>query len=359
MGHLPNTSLGAALDPGRNSLNALRLLFAGAVIVSHAWWLGGYGPEPSLYGIKLGTAGVMGFFAISGYLITLSAQRSRSVGEFALARLTRIFPGLIVAAMATAFVAAPLGALLTGGRWDLGGALGFLGAAFGLLLGVLPTPPIGTTLQGNPDALDWNGPLWTLTWEILSYVVIAVVVLAARRLRGGNPAAATAFLFAAVTAGVGMTLLRGGFGPARSDFALPLMAFFLAGALLAQFRGRVPVGVLPLAVAVPIAWASLASSLAPILVPLPLAYLVLCLGSLRAFSRIGSRFDVSYGVYIYGWPVQQLLAAAHGPISFPALGYAALALVAVWPLAYLSCVLIEQPAQRWRRNWIRRRPAAV
>ncbi|MGO4582865.1 hypothetical protein AB4Z38_03085 [Arthrobacter sp. 2RAF6] len=59
-------TLGNALGSGRNSLNALRLVFAVAVIVSHSWWLGGYGPEPSLYGIKLGTAGVMGFFAISG-----------------------------------------------------------------------------------------------------------------------------------------------------------------------------------------------------------------------------------------------------------------------------------------------------
>ena len=125
-------TLGCALGSGRNSLNALRLVFAGAVIISHSWWLGGYGPEPALYGIKLGTAGVMGFFhAVSGYLITVSAERSDTALEYAAARLTRIYPALAVAALTVAFVAAPVGALLTHGTYDLRGALAFLGAAPG------------------------------------------------------------------------------------------------------------------------------------------------------------------------------------------------------------------------------------
>lgn len=352
--------LSRALDPKRNSLNALRLVFASAVIVSHAWYLGGYGPEPALYGIKLGTAGVMGFFSISGYLITFSAQRSLSAREYALARLTRIYPALVIAVISVGFVAAPIGSLLTGGRYDVGGAFTFLGAAVGLLLGFLPTPPIGTSLRGNYDPVDWNGPLWTLTWEVVCYVLVAIVVLAARRIpQGGRPGLATVFLFAAVTSGIGLTLLRGGFGPTRSDFALPLLAFFLSGSLMAHFRDRVPIGPVPLTLAVVISWASLASDLAPVLVPLPLAYLVLCLGSLRTFSKIGLRYDISYGVYIYGWPVQQLLAAAHLPAFLPPLAYAAVALAAVWPLGFLSCVAIEKPAQRWRRAWLARQGARV
>lgn len=86
-----------------------------------------------------------------------------------------------------------------------------------------------------------------------------------------------------------------------------------------------------------------------------LAYLILCAGSLRTFSRVGAKYDISYGVYIYGWHVQQLLAATHLPSILPPLGYAAVALLAVTPLGFLSCVFIEQPAQRWRKARMARR----
>jgi peptidoglycan/LPS O-acetylase OafA/YrhL len=328
------------------------------VIVSHAWWLGGYGPEPALFGINLGTAGVMGFFAISGYLITLSAQRSRKVWEFVLARFTRIYPALVVAALVVALVAAPMGASLTGGQYDLGGAFAFLGAALALTIGFLGPPSIGTTLQGNFDAAEWDGPLWTLTWESLCYVIIAIVVMAARRTADTRSASLAAVgLFGAVSCQIAVRLLGGGPVLSIVNLAMPLIACFLAGSVLAHFREHIPVRFAPIAVAVGASWAALASGFGPALAPLPLAYLVLCAGSLRTFSRVGSKYDISYGAYIYGWPVQQLLAAMHLPEFLPPLGYAAVALIAVTPLGFLSCVLVEQPAQRWRKAGAARREA--
>lgn len=344
-------TLGNALGSGRNSLNALRLVFAAAVIISHSWWLGGYGPEPSLYGIKLGTAGVMGFFAISGYLITVSAERSNTVLEYAVARLTRIYPALAVAALIVAFVAAPVGALLTHGTYDLRGALAFLGAALALSIGVMDTPAIGTSLWGNNDRFDWNGPLWTLTWEGLCYVIIAAIAFLLRRIPESRRGTATAIflLFAASTGAVFGKLLAGGFGPNRTEFVLPLLAIFMAGSLLATQRHRVRVGAVPSLLAALAVWGALATGYGTAFAPLPFAYLVLSIGSIGSTSAIGSRYDISYGIYIYGWPIQQLLAAAHTASHVPVLGFAALALVAAWPLGFLSCVAVEQPSQRIRR----------
>ncbi|GAA5198705.1 acyltransferase [Arthrobacter gyeryongensis] len=354
-------TLGDALGSGRNSLNALRLVFAAAVIVSHSWWLGGYGPEPSLYGIKLGTAGVMGFFAISGYLITVSAERSDTVLAYAAARLARIYPALVVAALAIAFVAAPLGALLTHGTYDLRGALAFLGAALALSVGVMDTPAIGTSLWGNNDRFDWNGPLWTLTWEGLCYVIIAVVVFLLRRLPENRRGTATAIflLFAASTGAVFGKLLAGSFGPNRTEFVLPLLAIFMAGSLLATQRHRMLIGAVPSLLAALAVWGALATGYGTALAPLPFAYLILSIGSIGSASAIGSRYDISYGIYIYGWPIQQLLAGAHTPAHVPVLGFAALALVAAWPLGFLSCVAVEQPAQRVRRALMSRFAARV
>lgn len=348
--HFGTRTLGEALTAGGNSLNALRLAFAACVIVSHAWWLGGYGPEPALFGIKLGTAGVMGFFAISGYLITVSAERSTAF-EYTTARFTRIYPGLVVSAVLVAFVAAPLGALITRGRYSLPGALAFLESAVALLIGTANTPPIGTSLLGNNDRFDWDGPLWTLTWEVLCYTLVGLAVFLAKRLsrEGRGATVIVLWLFAAASGTVAGKVLAGGFGPNRTEFVLPFVAIFMASSLLATIRHRVRVGPLPGLVAIVAVWAAYSTGYGTALAPLPFAYTVLSIGSLPHGSRIGSRHDISYGVYIYGWPVQQLLAAARLPPHVPVLGYAALALALVTPIGFLSCLLVEQPAQRVRK----------
>ena len=102
--------LGHRFAEGKNSLNAIRLVLAAMVIVSHSWWLGGYGPEPQPGGVKLGTWAVIGFFGISGYLITQSRVQARTTWSYARARFPRIY-----------------------------------------------------------------GPLWTLFWEIVCYVLVGVV----------------------------------------------------------------------------------------------------------------------------------------------------------------------------------------
>ena len=96
-------SLGAAFDPRNNSLNALRLVFASMVIVSHAWPLGGFGRDPQIGGIAVGRWAVAGFFVISGYLIASSRGRTPFL-TFLWRRFLRIFPGLWVCLLVTVLV---------------------------------------------------------------------------------------------------------------------------------------------------------------------------------------------------------------------------------------------------------------
>ncbi|MDQ4488794.1 acyltransferase [Sinomonas sp. ASV486] len=361
----PSTRRDTLAEFGGNSLNALRLVFAVAVIVSHAWSLGGYGPEPSLYGLTLGGAAVTGFFAISGYLITLSAQRTHSAVDFFASRFARIYPPLIVAAPLVGFAAAAIGALMNPGSFDLEGAAAFIVTALTLLLGILPSPRVGTALQGNSDPLQWDGPLWTLTWEALCYVVIGFVVFViGQKVRARFLPLVILSLLAIVTL---VTLARAAAGLTASPhpilMAPPLIGIFLAGSLLALVRHHVPTGPWTLTLAIGASWAAFASGLGPALASLPLAYIVLRAGSSSRLSRIGARYDISYGLYIYGWPVQQVLALTHVPANAPPLAYAALALVGTWPLAMLSCVLVERPALGARKAWsalraARRTPAS-
>ena len=99
------------------------------------------------------------------------------------------------------------------------------------------------------------------------------------------------------------TLFATGDRQPAHDVALCIV-FFAAGWLVAIARNRVRASWGTIGVAAP---AALVGSLAhPVLAALPFAVLVLALGAVLPVRRF-ARNDVSYGTYLYGWPIQQLL----------------------------------------------------
>ena len=128
---------------------------------------------------------------------------------------------------------------------------------------------------------------------------------------------------------------------------------FSAGALLYQWRDKIPARWSYVAVAVVIV---IASSQLPdyrVVAALPLAYAVVVSGILIQHKRLRLRTDLSYGVYIYAFPVQQLLAVC-GLTWLNPLIYFVISTVATLPLAALSWFLVEKPAQRVKSRLKRR-----
>jgi len=124
---------------------------------------------------------------------------------------------------------------------------------------------------------------------------------------------------------------------------------FLAGSLAYLFRDRIPASRVALGVCAVLVVVIAGLGFAPSLVHVPLCTLLLA-GSLQLpLSAVGSRYDISYGVYIYGWPVQQVLASFGVHDAVPPLIFAGAALLIVAPLAWLSCRYVEGPARRWHR----------
>jgi peptidoglycan/LPS O-acetylase OafA/YrhL len=337
--------LGQRFAGSKNSLNAIRLILAAMVIVSHSWWLGGYGAEPHPGGVKLGSWAVIGFFGISGYLITRSRMQARSAASYCRARFLRIYPGLVVCVAAVAFIMAPLGAALTGRRYSLPDALLYFvtnlsAGTPGVAVGGIPG-----SLDGLPDPRLWDGPLWTLFWEIICYMVIGVL-FGIFRLELARVALLVLFLIGSTA----VFAVDAGWAPSPTPYDWPLVPVltFLAGSLVYLFREHVPAGPAAVAVCAVLVAAISGLGFAPSLVHVPMCILLLA-GSLHLrLEAVGSRFDISYGVYIYGWPVQQFLASLGIHTVVPPLVFAGASLLLVLPLAWLSCRYIEGPARRWR-----------
>jgi peptidoglycan/LPS O-acetylase OafA/YrhL len=331
-------SLAASFDPRKNSLNAVRLLLAALVIVSHSWPLGGFGRDPQFGELNLGRWSVAGFFAISGYLITSSRDHT-GFARYLWRRLLRIYPGFLVSLVVVAFVLAPLAAVIGPGHFASGDGLSFVWHNAELYV---RQKSIGDTLASVPHRHSWNGAMWTLFYEFLCYLGVgAAVSLLPRRVL---PAAVTAaFVVSSVSPHV--LELTGRPVPTPVHHLSVLTPFFIAGAVLYLYGRHIPFHAGIAAVSAGALTFIMMTGIDSNLAALPLAYVCMWLGTVLPLSHIGKRNDLSYGLYIYGFPVQQMLALLGG-VAFGVAPYIAASILLTVPFAAASWFIVERPAQR-------------
>jgi peptidoglycan/LPS O-acetylase OafA/YrhL len=342
--------VGQVFDPRNNALNAWRLALAGEVIFWHAFPRGHIPPLRSILQLLL-CGGVDGFFAISGFLITASWLSNPQLRDYLLARALRILPGFYVCLVVTAFVFAPLSVAMQGGSAT---QLIMSGAPFDYVFKnsavALLKMDVGGTPHGVPTSGVWNGSLWSLIWELLCYLIVAligVVGLANRRW-------VSAAILALAT--MGATLLpplrfpevfqhqEGDLRTALFFLICRTAIMFSAGALLYQWRDVIPARWSLVAVCVVIV--VLAGQLPDyrVVAAVPLAYAIIVSGVLIHNKRLRLRTDLSYGMYIYAYPTQQLLIIS-GLISPRNVFFFVVVAIATVPLAAASWFLIEKPAR--------------
>lgn len=344
---------GRQLDPRRNSLNLVRLGLAAAVLFAHGYYLAGAGVGPHVDGENLGGWAVFGFFAVSGYLITAS-RWSNSLGTYLVHRIARIFPAFLVCLLVMVVAMAPIGYVAVHGTLS-----GYLTAG--------PTPP-GAFVFGNAmlriSAYDiagtpadvpypgaWNGSLWTLYYEFLCYLIIGFLATFGFVRRSWVWVAlawvasvAAHALWTPVT-----SLLLG--GSTDAQLLLKLLPLFLGGAVVQLVRHHLPLHWAGAAVSAAAVVGSvlLLDGWGPQLTAPFLAYLLLWVGSVLPCPELVRRHDISYGVYIYAFPVQQLLVLT-GIHEVNLLLYDLVALAATVPLAVASWLLVERPVMRRARR---------
>ena len=331
-----------------NVFDVLRLAAAMAVLLSHCYPLTGRDePVARVVGETLGDIGVSVFFAISGFLVARSWASQPGVRPFATKRALRLVPALVVCVWLLALVLGPsvttlsLGDYLTTPQtWIYPLRSSVLITFAGRLPGVF---------EHNPFVGAVDGSLWTLPLEACCYVMVAVLGVLALLHRRALLAAAIVIGLVALSPPVDIAShLPGGAQDTAAggnvQIVIHLVVVFLAGSLLFAARDRVrlswwvagALGVLWV-VSWKTSWVTIAASLF-----IPYAILVLAYRAPLRLNALVRPGDVSYGVYVYAFPVQQTVALAWKGV-WP-LGMLAVAAPITYLLGLASWRLIESRA---------------
>lgn len=343
----PKTWFGKMLDPRNNSLNLIRLVLAFAVLVHHSWPLTGHPGELGFAGETVGGWAVAGFFGISGYLITAS-RWSNALGPYLVNRIARIMPAFWVCLLTMVLFFAPIGYLVAHNTLD-----GYLTSGHSPLNFLISNAflemrfyDISGTPLNVPYSGAWNGSLWSLYYEFICYLLIAGLGIFAFVRRSRWPLSIAFVLSVVVQAKIDAVnrMTNDNFDVVLLMGVLP---FFLAGAALFMWRDRIGFHWLPGSLSFVVAF--VISSTVPgwgVQASAPfVAYGIFWLSTLIKQPSLIAKNDISYGVYIYAFAVQQLLAV-FGLHQLGLFWFTVIAALATVPLAAASWLLVERPIMR-------------
>jgi peptidoglycan/LPS O-acetylase OafA/YrhL len=340
-------TIAQAWESGRNHFNILRLVAAWLVIYGHAWAITGTpGGDLIAHATRIKFAGALAvdmFFVISGFLIAASLQRN-SVRGYLASRALRIVPALVVCVALSVFVLGPL-MTTAPNYWSSPETWRYLWANASLWRAEYALPGLFATLPQTAV----NGSLWTLPIEARLYVLLLIASLL-------GALSAKRYLLPWLLALGGAAAFAWWRAPLPDWLANNIwcVAFFITGTALWLYRDRVRLSWIP--VVALIVLAALLRGTPWFVAPY---FALVCYGTLwLAFAPTPARMahhDLSYGLYLYGWPSAQIVQTISPGAPWHNVLWAS---VLAFALAALSWFLVERPALHLKRRFGTRTPQA-
>ncbi len=343
-----------------NSFDLLRIAFALFVIITHAYPLTGM---PELDWLKQITWGqisfsnlaVSGFFIISGFLVTKSLYRSGNVFTFYIKRIARIYPGLFTVLLITVLLACiPYTGTLSQYVHNHSPRSYVIS---NLMLSL--QPGIDGVFEQLPYAKVINGSIWTIAYEACFYLILPVLLLLPQKVWKYVTGAVLIFCYFTFLYCVfnRPLVLQKMVYSLQLYFVLNYGAYFAAGATLAVLPVFTHLTKPVLLIFIVFMVVSLGFKFYPFIQYVVYPVVVLGIGGLeppqwvqRVLKKTG---DISYGIYLYAFPVQQTLMFYFGLTYLPLMFWTA---VVALPLGYCSWHLVEKRAMHALNRYLKPTP---
>jgi len=344
------------LNNRNNSLNLIRLILASFVLICHSnFFLGVEDKVNPIINYILYLA-VPSFFVISGYLITASALKNDII-TFLKKRFGRIYPAYFFSCISIVVLFAPiLFCLNNNGNFDLIAYMTQSPSPISFLINSLPFSAdsftIGQTLINLPNN-HWNGSAWTLIFEFTCYIAIACIIYSFKKIQIKK------INFSKLIFAIYIIFLVISFFSPRND-TLPLKGWnwintaiyfftvFLGGSIVFLIKDKIRFSYKLLSLAIllcigimsfiPYHWAMELSAI-------PMIYIILFISMTLKSPKWVQKNDISYGIYIYAWPIQCVILSFFIYFTIPQNIYLYIVICMVVIVLYstLSWFLIEKP----------------
>ena len=325
------------LDFKNNAFDFVRLFLSLMVVFSHSLWIG-FGkleftiPAKDMQAqVDFGQIAVYGFFAISGFLIANSWIRSSGIVDFIQKRIFRLFPAFWVCIFISAAFFAPLYFVLSGKTivtyFSVNGLNSYRYFWTNILLEIRQEN-IGNTLDLVFRKIT-NGPLWSLIFEFRAYILLAILgVLGIFKNKFLIILPFLFFWFSHYNV-VFDPVYRTWFETWVGDYKIAvLFSYFFAGATFLVWKDKIIMDWKIFTVALLSLWWVVTINRFALVAPLAMTYVTLYLAATLPIRNLSKKIgDWSYGIYIYSWPIQNLLFL---------MGVAKLGL---WPYTFISMTL--------------------
>jgi peptidoglycan/LPS O-acetylase OafA/YrhL len=336
-----------------NNYDFIRLMAATMVIVGHAYAILALPGAPGFFRSSVSTFAVKIFFVLSGYLVVKSWVHDPHVWRFIAKRALRIMPALFGVVFLSAVVMGPF--LTTLSLPEYFTHLHFWIYFSNLRFLIAYSLPAVFTDNIYPHAV--NGSLWSLPAEVFRYIVVMFTGIVTSTL----PKRWFPMLWGALTLlalwlntlafGFGSQIFAGKVFYGTSIFAVvEVSPYFMVGGCLYLFRSWIPQSALA-AIALMVLGYYLSFTPYPVELALIFitAYAVITLGNLSTpgVNQFGRYGDISYGVYLYGFPVAQLFSRAFGH-DLSVHTHIVLTIAATYALAFGSWHLLEKRALTYK-----------
>ncbi len=332
-----------------NNLNIIRFIAAVMVIYGHMYpIMGQY--SYTIMNQAISTIGVEIFFVISGYLITTSFLNEKSVFCYGVKRFFRIIPGLLAVCLVSVFVIGPLVS-------DYSVRVYFtehFREAIEYLKNVLlyPIYSLPGVFVDNVYPSTVNGSLWTLPIEAALYVIVPLIIVVTGKKKGYKYGLVLCFSFVLIFNTIKLTkypqsrLVIWG-----SDVmqAMNLVPYFLIGAIFTFYKVKkllnIQVGTLLFFIAIMLNMSYAKTQIIMVFV-LPYFIFSLAFANKPVFTKFGTKIDLSYGIYLYGFIIQQILVKYLSKYELSVNVMFIISTLLSMLCAVASWYLIEKPMQK-------------
>ncbi|MDR0605005.1 MAG: acyltransferase [Bacteroidales bacterium] len=292
----------------KNNFNFLRLLFASMVVIGHCRDLSGF-KYPILIIVDTHIA-VCGFFIISGFLITKSCLYTRGLKEYFIKRAKRLLPAYFLVIILAAFVLSLFSSLSFREYFFSLGFCKYIVANLMFMNFLCPSLP------GVFNGKAINGALWTIKIEVAFYIVIPFIILFLKKLdnlKKRNVFLGAVYISAILYRSVCLYLknISNSNIIDKLEHQFPgFMQYFAFGIFMLLNYDRIQRHEKKWIVPAIIIFGLHYITKTEFLMPVALGLLVIFVSfHFTQLNNIGKHIDFSYGIYVFHFPIIQLLVS--------------------------------------------------